>query len=118
MTNVVLFPKEKRGTPPQTMEEVHENLEAVRHIHVEETLQLLTGVIFDNLSMAGFNFVPEDESYLKDVALTFEAMKSMLYKYHGIDYPMQEFAENIFSLQDDGTVVYKNDDEITEEEKA
>ena len=69
MNNVVQFPKEKRGGPPQNLEEIQSNIEAVRQLHVEETVSLLAGVIFDNLSLAGFNFNPDNESYTKDVAL-------------------------------------------------
>lgn len=105
MSNVVLFPKEKLGSPPQTMEEVQDTVEMVRHVHVEETMQILVGTIFDNLALSGFNFTPEDDSYTKDVALAFESLKSMLYKYHGMDYPIQDIAEKSFALQQDGTVI-------------
>jgi hypothetical protein len=117
MTNVVFFPKEKRGSPPQTMEEVQDTVEMVRHVHVEETMQILAGSIFDNLALSGFNFNPDDDFYTKDVALAFEALKSMLYKYHGMEYPIQDIAEKNFALQKDGTVVLLTDDE-TAEEKA
>lgn len=120
MSNVVQFPKEKRGSPPQSMDEVHDNLENVRHVHVDETMAIIAEVIFDNLSLSGFNFTPEDETYVKDVALAFEAITSMLYKYHSMDYPLQIVADQLFTLQDDGTVIFSgmndNDDETTEEE--
>ena len=120
MSNVVQFPKEKRGSPPQSMNEVHDNLENVRHVHVDETMAIIAEVIFDNLSLSGFNFTPEDETYVKDVALAFEAITSMLYKYHSMDYPLQIVADQLFTLQDDGTVIFSgmndNDDETTEEE--
>lgn len=116
MSNVVIFPREKRGSPPQTMEEVQDSVETVRHVHVEETMQILIGSIFDNLALTGFNFTPEDDFYTKDVALAFEALKSMLYKYHGIDYPIQDIAEKYFALQQDGTVVFMNDNNPMEEE--
>lgn len=115
MTNVVQFPKEKRGSPPQTMEEVQDTVELVRHVHVEETMQILAGSIFDNLALSGFNFTPDDDSYTKDVALAFEALKSMLYKYHGMDYPIQDIAEKHFALQQDGTVLLLNDEKTAEE---
>jgi len=118
MSNVVHFPKEKRGGPPQNLEEVQSNIEAVRHLHVEETVSLLAGVIFDNLALAGFNFTPDNTSYTKDVALAFEALKSMLYKYHGMDYPMQEISDKLFTLQKDGNVIFnEGEDPETDEEE-
>lgn len=111
--NVVQFPREKRGGPPQNLDEVKNNLETVRHIHVEETLSLLAGVMFDNLALAGFNFNPDDNSYTKDVALTFEAMKSMMYKYHNMEYPMQDIADELFTLQENGTVLFNKESNVT-----
>ena len=122
MSNVVQFPKEKRGSPPQSMDEVHDNLENVRHVHVDETMGIIAEVIFDHLSLSGFNFTPEDDSYVKDVALAFEAITSMLYKYHSIDYPLQIVADQLFTLQPDGSVIFSGvgdentDDETTEEQ--
>ena len=122
MSNIVQFPKEKRGSPPQSMDEVHDNLENVRHVHVDETMAIIAEVIFDNLSLSGFNFTPEDETYVKDVALAFEAITSMLYKYHSMDYPLQIVADQLFTLQSDGTVIFsgmddeETDDETTEEQ--
>lgn len=120
MSNVVQFPKEKRGSPPQSMDEVHDNLENVRHVHIDETMSIIAEVIFDNLSLSGFNFTPEDSSYVKDVALAFEAIASMLYKYHSMDYPLQVVADQLFTLQPDGTVIFSGvgneDDETTEEQ--
>jgi len=122
MSNVVQFPKEKRGSPPQSMDEVHDNLENVRHVHVDETMAIIAEVIFDHLSLSGFNFTPEDDSYVKDVALAFEAITSMLYKYHSMDYPLQIVADQLFTLQSDGTVIFsgmddeETDDETTEEQ--
>jgi hypothetical protein len=104
------------------MDEVHDNLENVRHVHVDETMAIIAEVIFDNLSLSGFNFTPEDETYVKDVALAFEAITSMLYKYHSMDYPLQIVADQLFTLQSDGTVIFsgmddeETDDETTEEQ--
>lgn len=109
MSNVVQFPKEKRGGgPPQNIEEVQSNIETIRHIHVEETVSLLAGLIFDNLILAGFNFDPDNDAYTKDVALVFESLKSMLYKYHKMDYPIQKIADEVFTLQQNGTVLFNN----------
>jgi hypothetical protein len=125
MSNIVQFPKEKRGSPPQSLDEVHDNLENIRHIHVDETVGIIAEVIFDHLSLSGFNFTPEDESYVKDVALAFEAITSMLYKYHSMQYPLQIVADELFTLRPDGTVIFsgvnenvddETDDETTEEQ--
>lgn len=105
MTNVVQFPGAKRNTPPQNIEEVKSNLDAVRQIHIEEAMGLIATVLFDNMQLAGFNFDPENNESIKDVALLLESLRSLLSKYHNIDHPFQLLAEELFALQKNGTVI-------------
>lgn len=103
--NVVPFPGVKRNTPPQNLEEVQSNLDVIRQIHVEETMNLIVGVIFDNLSLAGFNFDPDDEDTIKDVALFLESLRSLLSKNNSVEHPFQQLANELFALQNNGTVI-------------
>lgn len=105
MSNVVQFPGAKRNTPPQNIEEVQSNLDAVRQIHIEEAMSLIATVLFDNMQVAGFAFSPEDNESIKDVALLLEALRSLLSKYHHIDHPFQLLSEELFALQKNGTVI-------------
>lgn len=105
MSNVVQFPGAKRNTPPQNIEEVKSNLDAVRQIHIEEAMGLIASVLFDHMQLAGFTFSPDDNESIKDVALLLEALRSLLSKYHGIDHPFQELSDELFTLQQNGTVL-------------
>lgn len=118
--NVVPFPGVKRNTPPQNLEEVQSNLDTIRQIHIEEAMGLVAAVVFDNLSLAGFSFDPDDETSLKDVALMLESLRSLLSKYHGIDHPFQRMATEIFALQNNGTVICSESklSKLYEEEKV
>jgi aspartyl-tRNA synthetase len=105
MSNVVQFPGAKRNTPPQNIEEVKSNLDAVRQVHVEEAMSLIATVLFDNMAVAGFSFDAEDNESIKDVALLLESLRSLLSKYHNIDHPFQLLSEELFTLQENGTVI-------------
>jgi len=105
MTNVVQFPGAKRNTPPQNIEEVKSNLDAVRQVHIEEAMNLIASVLFDHMSLAGFNFAPEDDESIKDVALLLESLRSLLSKYHSLEHPFQGLAAELFTLQKNGTVL-------------
>lgn len=103
--NIVPFPGVKRNTPPQNLEEVQSNLDAIRQIHIEETMSLIVGVIFDHLSLAGFNFDPDEEETIKDVALFLESLRSLLAKYNSVHHAFHPLADELFALQNNGTVI-------------
>jgi hypothetical protein len=117
--NIVPFPGVKRNTPPQNLEEVQSNLDTIRQIHIEEAMGLVAAVVFDNLTLAGFSFDPDDETTIKDVALLLESLRSLLSKYHGIHHPFQPLASEIFALQKNGTVICSESklDKLYAEEK-
>lgn len=120
MSNVVQFPGAKRNTPPQNIEEVKSNLDAVRQVHIEEAMSLIATVLFDNMAVAGFTFDAEGNENIKDVALLLEALRSLLSKYHNIDHPFQLLSEELFALQKNGTVICSESklDKLYEEEKV
>jgi hypothetical protein len=99
--NVILFPvKNFRG--PQTIEEVADNLDLVRQVHIQETLELVVPKLFENFSMAGFS--PEEDQeieFLKHGAMVVEAARSFLCKVSGLPHPLQLIAENLFEQVDE-----------------
>lgn len=107
MDNVVQFPKAKKNSPPQNLEEVQSNLDAVRTLHVEETMAVLAGTMFDQLAVSGFDFDSEEEvpKDIKDVALVFESIRSLLMKQYGMEHPFQLLGDHMFEVQQNGTVL-------------
>jgi hypothetical protein len=102
--NIIPFPR-KRQSPlgemaPQSMEEVEDTVDVVRQAHIQQTLEQVIPMLFDNLALAGFQ--PIDEMiFLKDGALIVEAARSFLNKIYGMSHPLQIIAENLF-VQLDG----------------
>jgi hypothetical protein len=97
--NVIPFPR-KRQSPlgemaPQSMEEVEDTVDVVRQAHIQQTLEQVIPMMFDNLALAGFQ--PSDEMvFLKDGALIVEAARSFLNKVYGMSHPLQIIADNLF----------------------
>ena len=97
--NVIPFPRKRQSalgdTAPQSMEEVEDTVDVVRQAHIQQTLEQVIPMMFDNLSLAGFQ--PTDEmAFLKDGALIVEAARSFLNKTYGMSHPLQLIADNLF----------------------
>lgn len=108
--NVIAFPtknKQFEGAP-QTMVEVALNVNQIRYNHINETLQALVPMIFSNIELAGFDFIPnedEEDPNIKDGALLVESIRSMLCKHYNIDHPLQIVADELFVHQEDGSFI-------------
>ena len=102
--NVIPFPRKSRTTlgvvtPPQSMEEVVETVDIVRQAHIQQTLEQVVPMMFDNFALAGFQ--PADEmEFLKDGALIVESARSFLNKIYGAHHPLQLIADNLFEQVD------------------
>lgn len=99
--NIILFPVKSSRPPPLTMEQVEENLDLVRQVHIQETLELVVPKLFESFSMAGFGGDDDSNEYLKDGAMVVEAARSFLCKASGLDHPLQLIAENMFEQIDE-----------------
>jgi hypothetical protein len=108
--NVIAFPSKKVSIPtvgPQSDAEVALNVSQVKFNHINETLSVIVPMIFSNIELAGFDFLPDDENdddpNLKDGALLVETLRSILCKYYGISHPLQCVADELFVKEDDGS---------------
>lgn len=94
--NVVSFPK-RNANPDISLEDIQHNMDMMKHYHVQETIQTLVPIIFNQLDVAGFGLVEEDVDLdIKDGALIVEALRSLMLKHYDIHHPFQQVAEAIF----------------------
>ena len=102
--NVIMFPT--RGNPPPPSKEQNDfDVSMVKIHHVNEALNTIIPMLFNNITIAGFDIVPdddEDDENLKDSALIVESVRSILYKHYDIKHPLQEVAENFFIHKETG----------------
>lgn len=107
MSNVIEFPRSSKrvqqNVPPLSVEKVKENLDSLKHSHIQETISIIAPILFQNLSLAGFELIDEDDaSSIKDSAFLIEAIRSILFKYYGLDHPFQKISENVFKTEENG----------------
>jgi hypothetical protein len=97
--NVIAFPSTKRVdahvTIPQSLEEVEDAVDIVREAHIQQTLEQVVPMLFDNLSLAGFQPINEND-FLKDGALVVESVRAFMHKLYGMDHPLQYISEHLF----------------------
>ena len=100
--NVLKFPEHrmKRDNSPQTMEDVEEKVDDFKRIHIQESLETLVPLLFNQIHMLGFE-PPDDESfYIKEGSLVVESIRSFMSKIYGIQHPLQMIADHL--IEDHG----------------
>lgn len=111
--NIITFPiNNKNGI---TIEEIKENLDSVKHMHIQDTLDLISPMMFQNLEIAGFYDLINDTKSLKMCALIIESMKALLCKYYNLDHPFHKFTEELFDEEEDGVGLDLNSIKISVE---
>ena len=98
-TNVIQFPKLKRNTPPQSIEELNKNIEETRKEHVEYVIDETMSFAFQRAFDEGFDLGQDD--CFKTTAMLVEAYRAALYRSVGIEHPLQDFAETAFAITDE-----------------
>lgn len=104
--NIIIFPsKITKYNGPQTLEEVGETIDLVKQFHIQETIETIVPLLFDQLNVAGFMTDEDDEEILKHSAMVVESIRSLLCVIRGINHPLQLIADNLFVQTDDGLAV-------------
>lgn len=100
--NVIAFPREYKG--PVNLEQISENLDMMKHYHIQETISNIAPMIFTQLDIAGFSFDNiedvESEESLKEGAFIIESIRAALCKHYGMYHPFQELSEKVFVVDD------------------
>jgi hypothetical protein len=95
--NIVSFPKGKTVSRDITLEDIQHNMDMMRHYHIQETIQNLVPMIFNQLDIAGFGLIEEDVDLdVKDGALIVEALRSLMLKHYDMHHPFQQVADAVF----------------------
>lgn len=115
-SNIIKFPKASANVErqPPDPEKMQDGINLVKYNHIDQTLNTILPMLFNNIELAGFHIIPDaDEEgpgeYMKDCSLAIEAIRSILCKYHGIRHPFQTLCSSIFEDGGDGVLkVVKN----------
>lgn len=90
--NVIQFPKMKQASPPQSMQEVRDELARNKMGFVDGIVNHYSAQLANKFAMHGFRI--DDENFLKDFAFTVESLRSGLYRSIGVDHPFQELMDD------------------------
>jgi hypothetical protein len=107
MDNVIHFPKVKRGSPPQTLEEVIETVENTRRDHIEMFIMSIIPFVFQKACDEGFDLTQEHCG--KTNTFLIESLSAVLCKAAGLHHPIHDVVDEIVDGDD-------NPLELTEEE--
>lgn len=98
MTNVIQFPKIKKNSPPQTMEELLETVNETRKEQVEYLLDEILSNAFRILYEEGFDL--NKDHCIHSTALMVETFKAAIYRSVGIEHTLHTLADDIMVITD------------------
>jgi hypothetical protein len=110
MSNIINFPKEKiiqKENLPKDFNEIKVSVDGMKYAHIQETVSVIIPMIFQQLSVAGFDIIDDDDEQtsLKDGAFLVEAIRSILHKYYELPHPFQKISDSVFTIQDNGVLL-------------
>jgi hypothetical protein len=98
-SNVIVFPKGKKNSPPQSIEEVMDSMETIRREHIDFLVDECCSFLFGRLLDEGFDLA--EESITKPTIMMVESIKAALCASSGLFHPLHEVAEGVFAFSDE-----------------
>lgn len=96
--NIVIFPKGKRDSPPQTIAEVMGDVLAARVVHIDFFLDEIGSYIFSRAHEEGFDLMTDEN--LKVNTLMMESIRSVLFESVGVPHFLHDVAEELITDED------------------
>lgn len=94
MSNVIVFPKAKRGTPANNIEEILENVEMARREQIELIIDKTLSYVFECCYQEGFDLM--ENKCLKSTAMVVESLRAALYNTAKMEHSLHDVAEKMF----------------------
>lgn len=102
--NVVMFPRPYNGPVTPSMEEITQNTDMMKHFHIQETITNIVPIIFNQLDIAGFEFIDdeaaESEDSLKEGAFIVEGLRAIMCRHYEMYHPFQDIMTNVFKTEE------------------
>lgn len=113
--NIIKFPKEKITTTAniQTQEDVLKQIADYKTSFANDVSEFLSQYIFGEMARSGVNFENQIDDLFPSMILVAESIQSLHLKSSGIHHALQDFAEDIYSDDEDE----KEKTEIEEDEE-
>lgn len=104
--NVIPFPRAHRSAPPQSLEEVKENVERVRAELADGALSSAMIALFEALAQEGIDITGDDVHGCN--ALICESIRAAVFKALTLKHPFHSMVEQMihFNFDEDGVFAY------------
>jgi hypothetical protein len=93
---VIAFPKLKKSSPPQSLEEMAEKAAEYKRKYSEEFCEKLHHYVFGEMTRDGIDFENQEEVLFPNIVLVMESISALHLRANGIFHPLQEFADDAF----------------------
>lgn len=93
--NIVVFPKGKKNTAPQSLEEIRESVDNVRREHIDSLIEEFMSYITSRCCEEGFDFTLEHT--FKSTLFLLESVRSAIYNTKNMPHDFQALAENVIT---------------------
>lgn len=108
--NILQFPNDRVKSSshlptPTSFEQVGEKVDEFKNFHIQEAIETIIPVLFNQIQILGFEPGEDEKEYVKDGALLVEAMRSFMCKLYDIHHPLQLVASSLFEEEEDGFVI-------------
>ncbi len=99
-TNVVMFPKAKKNHPPQTLEDIQDDIQNIRSSKAEDVVSVCMMSIMDAMEVNGIDISdPDIPENLKYNTWVLEAIRVLVYGKLGLEHPWKYIPENLFAIE-------------------
>ena len=99
--NILQFPIDRVKSlshlpSPSSKEEVDEKVDEFKNFHIQEAIETIVPVLFNQIQILGFEPSDDENEYVKDGAFLVEAIRSFMCKLYDIHHPLQLIASSLF----------------------
>jgi hypothetical protein len=94
VNNVIVFPKTKKGTPANSIDEILEKVGDARREHIEMLIDATLANVFSHCYQEGFDLT--EDRCVKTTALVVESLRAALYNTCNMEHSLHGFAEQLF----------------------
>lgn len=99
-TNIVMFPKFKKNHPPQSLEEIQDEISSMRSSKAEDVVASCMISLMENFANAGIDVMdPELQENLKYNTWLLEAVRLVIYRKLGLDHPWGDLVEKLYKVE-------------------
>jgi hypothetical protein len=118
VSNVIVFPRAKKGSPANSIDEILENVEAARREQVEMLIDETLSMVFGRCYQEGFDLT--HDRCVKTTALVVESLRAALYNTASMSHTLHDVAEKLFLNEAEAaaqteSIIINDDDEYEDD---